>query len=168
MNTNIDPILYECFLLLRKKCGATIVHRRRRKSSTRLEIVFRCKGIEYISGRLNTLKNAEHCGFWIICRPQRKGRHAVWKGLPVYQLFLTPVHPKKRHEAQLAAERQAIHAQQAAQVTFEPVEEAPAKRKRRTPIHPQKRQKYKNSNDFCQKICVFEKNVVILQPILRI
>ena len=98
MNCKIHPILYKYFLILKKKLGAQIVHRRKRTSSTSIEIYFLNTLIKDISGRFNTLKEAEFCGFWIICRKQTSPKHAIYKDHQVYQLFLTPVHPKKQHE----------------------------------------------------------------------
>ena len=125
-NCHIDPILYQFYLRLKDRLGVEMVHRRRRKSSTCIEIIITCDAINRLSGRLNTLPEAEKCGFWIVCRPQTKRGHTKWHDYIVYQLFLTPVHPKKRHDAQLAAvtagatelaEQQAL----AEQITFEPI-----------------------------------------------
>ena len=113
-NCKIDPILYNFYLRLKDTLGAEIVHRRRRKSATCIEIIFHNDLYQLIKGRLNTLPEAEKWGFWVICRPQTKRGHGSWHGRAVYQLFLTPVHPKKRHEAHLQA-------QQAEEVTFEPI-----------------------------------------------
>ena len=113
MNNNIDPILYNFYLCLQDTLGAKIVHRRRRKSSTCIEVVFYNDLCKFLHGRLNTLKEAEACGFWVMCRRQTKRSHSTWHNMTVYQLYLTPVHPKKRHEAKRHAE--------ANQVTFEPV-----------------------------------------------
>ena len=114
-NCKIDPILYNFYLRLRDKMGAEIVHRRRRKSTTCIEIVFDSK-FESLQGRQNSLKEAEQCGFWVVCRAQTKRNHGSWHGRAVFQLFLTPVHPKKRNEARYQAAQQ-----QAAEVSFEPI-----------------------------------------------
>ena len=100
MNCKIHPILYKYFLKLRAKLGAQIVHRRKRKSSMCIEIFFINELFTSISGRFNTLKEAEFCGFWIICRKQTNPRRAIYKEHQVYQLFLTPVHPKKQYETE--------------------------------------------------------------------
>ena len=113
-NCKINPILYDFYLRLKDTLGAEMVHRRRRKSATCIEIVFYNDLYRYLKGRLNTLKEAEKWGFWVICRAQTKRGHGVWHGRAVYQLFLTPVHPKKRRESLYLA-------QQAEEVTFEPV-----------------------------------------------
>ena len=124
---HIDPILYNFYLRLNDKMGAVIVHRRRRKSATCIEIVINNDAVKAISGRLNTLKEAEACGYWIVLRRQTKGKHATWRNKTVFQLFLTPVHPKKRHAAQLLAQSLAkTRTQQslpepAQELTFEPI-----------------------------------------------
>lgn len=98
----INPILYGFFLTLRSKLGAQIVHRRKRKSPDSIEIIYAGPLVESLVHRLNSLKNAEKCGYWIICRPQR-GKHQYYRGYQVFQLFLSPVHPKKRNEAKYLA-----------------------------------------------------------------
>jgi len=95
MNCKIHPVLYKFYLILHQKLGAQIVHRRKRSSPMRMEIIFGTNVLLIPTGRLNSLREAEACGFWVICRPQAKGKHAFYKGHPVYQLFLSPVHPKK-------------------------------------------------------------------------
>ena len=97
-NCNIHPVLYEAFLHLKHQLGAEMVHRRRRKSNMAIEVIFFSDDFLVVTGRLNTLKDAERCGFWIMCRLQTKKGHSFYKGHPVFQLFLTPVHTKKRRE----------------------------------------------------------------------
>jgi len=99
-NCKIHPVLYNFYLRLHDILGAEIVHRRKRKSSTCIEIIFYVDDILIPTGRLNTLPEAEKCGFWVMCRPQTGIKHMIYKGQRVYLLFLTPVHPKKRREAQ--------------------------------------------------------------------
>ena len=99
MNNHINPILYKIYLPLHKKLGAHIVHRRRRKSADYIEIVFLSPTVDSLEGHLNTLKQAEKDGFWVICRAQR-GKHAFYRGRQVFQLFLSPVHPKKQRAQQ--------------------------------------------------------------------
>ena len=115
MNNNINPILYNTYLNLKDTLNAQIIHRRKRKTANSIEIVFLCDAINALSGHINTLKEAEACGFWIVCRRQTGKKHAFYHGLPVFQLFLTPVHPKKALENKIQA------AQQAEEVTFEPI-----------------------------------------------
>ena len=69
-----------------------MVHRRKRRSSMCIEIVFYCDLLKDLKGHLNALKEAEVNGFWVICRPKP---HCFYNGHQVYLLFLTPVHPKK-------------------------------------------------------------------------
>jgi len=114
-NNHINPILYAFYLRLKNTLEAEIVHRRRRKSNDCVEIVFHCNLFKDYSRRLNMLKEAEECGYWIICRAQKKRGHTTWHGCRVYQLFLSPVHPHKRHEARVRA------AQMAQEVSFEPI-----------------------------------------------
>ena len=97
-NCKIHPVLYDFYLVLRNRLGASLVHRRKRTSAMCVEVVFYCDGINVLTGRLNTLKDAEKCGFWKICRPQTSRKHLFYDGRRVYQLFLSPVHPKKRRE----------------------------------------------------------------------
>ena len=98
MNCNIHPVLYKCYLRLHERLGAKIVHRRKRRSSTCIEIVFYCNAIQELKGHLNTLKEAEVNGFWVICRLKP---NCFYDGRQVYLLFLTPVHPKKRREMEI-------------------------------------------------------------------
>ena len=98
MNCKIDPVLYDFFLTLKQTLGAEIVHRRKRISQTCIEIIFNNDLLPAPSERLNSLRDAERCGFWIICRKQTKHGHTIYKGRRVFQLFLSPVHPKKRRE----------------------------------------------------------------------
>ena len=115
MNNNINPHLYNAYLHLKDTLNAKMIHRRKRKTANLIEIVFLCDAINALSGHINTLKEAEACGFWIVCRRQTGKKHAFYHGLPVFQLFLTPVHPKKALENKIQA------AQQAKEVTFEPI-----------------------------------------------
>ena len=94
-NNHIAPELYSFYLRLKQTLGAQIVHRRRRASNTCIEIVFHTALFQHLSGRLNTLSEAEACGYWIMCRRQTKRGHSIYHNRAVYQLFLTPVHPKK-------------------------------------------------------------------------
>ena len=97
-NCKIHPVLYRFFVRLREILGAEMVHRRKRKSSMLIEIIFWNEQLQVVTGRLNTLPEAEKCGFWVICRPQSAKNHMFYKEHRVYQLYLSPVHPKKRRE----------------------------------------------------------------------
>ena len=116
MNCKINPILYHVYLRLQDTLEAEIVHRRRRKSASCIEVVFYNHFCWEPSGHQNTLPEAEKCGYWIICRPQNAHGKEYYRGKRVYQLFLSPVHPKKALAAKIEA-RQA-----AAEVSFVPVE----------------------------------------------
>ena len=59
------------------------------------------------------LPDAEKSGYWLMVRP-RIGKKGLYHGYQVYQLFLTPVHPKKRNEAK--------HILPAVDASFLPVE----------------------------------------------
>ena len=98
MNCKIHPILYRFDLQLKKSLGAEIVHRRKRTSSMSIEVIFYSDEMLVMTGRLNTLPEAEKWGYWVICRPQAKKRYMFHKGHRVYQLYLSPVHPKKKRE----------------------------------------------------------------------
>ena len=100
MNSKIHPVLYKYYLRLHSTLGAEIVHRRTRKSCMCIEIIFYCDSIQVITGRINSLREAEACGFWVICRPQTQRGHTVYNNHRVYQLFLSPVHPKKIRESE--------------------------------------------------------------------
>lgn len=98
MNCKIHPILYRFYLQLKKSLGAEMVHRRKRTSRMAIEVIFYTETSFVVTGRLNTLPEAEKWGFWVICRPQTKAGHLYYQGHRVFQLFLSPVHPKKRRE----------------------------------------------------------------------
>ena len=97
MNCKIHPILYKFYLDLRKSLGAEMVHRRKRRSRTSIEIIFNNDFFASVTGRLNTLPEAEKWGFWVVCRLKP---NTFYHGRQVFVLFLTPVHPKKRREMQ--------------------------------------------------------------------
>lgn len=97
MNCKIHPVLYHWYLILRENLGASIVHRRQRRSQTSIEVIFYNDLVPVITGRINSLPDAEKCGYWVICRLQTKPGHTEYKGHRVYQLYLSPVHHKKRH-----------------------------------------------------------------------
>ncbi len=98
MNCKIHPTLYHFYLRLKDTLGAQIVHRRKRVSCMSIEVIYGLDAFGVPTGRLNTLPEAEKCGFWIICRPQTKKQYMFYKGHRVYQLYLSPVHPKKKRE----------------------------------------------------------------------
>ena len=104
MNSKINPLLYNYYLSLKETLGACIVHRRRRTSRNCIEIIFTNGLIEDISGHVMPLREAEANGYWYILRAQTKRGHEVWRGHRVYQLYLSPVHHKKRHAAQKTAD----------------------------------------------------------------
>lgn len=100
-NCKIHPVLYHFFLRLKDTLGTEMVHRRKRTSHTAIEIIYRNPFGGAPTGRLNTLPEAEKWGFWVICRQQdRKNKPVFYHSHIVYQLFLSPVHPKKRREQQ--------------------------------------------------------------------
>ncbi|MBR1879042.1 MAG: hypothetical protein IJ814_08605 [Paludibacteraceae bacterium] len=99
LNCKIHPVLYRFYLRLKDTLAAEMVHRRKRSSATCIEIIFYCDEMLVPTGRLNTLPEAEKWGFWVICRLQSNPKHAFYRAHRVYQLYLSPVHPKKRREA---------------------------------------------------------------------
>ena len=117
-NCHINPVLYAFYLRLKDTLGAEIVHRRKRKSNTCIEVIFYDEIYKYLKGRLNTLKEAEECGYWVICRLQSKRGHEVYHSHRVFQLYLSPVHPKKRREAAHLIEM-------TEEVTFKPISARP-------------------------------------------
>ena len=126
-NCHINPVLYDFYLRLKELLGATIVHRRKRKSNNCIEVVFTDDLYRHLNSRLNTLKEAESCGFWVICRLQTKRGHSVYHGRQVFQLYLSPVHPKKRLES--------LHLVEIAEeVTFEPIVLTPTPQRHRVHI----------------------------------
>ena len=127
-NNHIAPELYSFYISLKREMGALIVHRRRRTSSTCIEIIFLPPLIKEINGRLNTLPDAEACGYWIMCRRQTKRGHESYRGYAVFQLFLTPVHPKKRNEAKHLAATTSLD------VSFEPIPQRPLRTYRTRPM----------------------------------
>ena len=137
-NNHIHPALYAFYLQLKAELGAEMVHRRRRKSATCIEIIFHNNLFKSLTGRLNTLPEAEKCGYWVVSRLQTKRGHGIWHEHTVYQLYLTPVHPKKRHETRLAQE------QMAQDITFVPIAHSTRIRTRHAKI-PQ----YTRLGDIC-------------------
>lgn len=100
MNCKIHPVLYHFFLRLKDTLGAEIVHRRQRTSSMSIEVIFCTDESFVMTGRLNTLSEAEKWGYWVICRKQNRPGHTMYKNHWIYQLYLSPVHPKKQREMQ--------------------------------------------------------------------
>ena len=98
MNCKIHPVLYHFYLQLKDVLGAEMVHRRKRTSRMAIEVIFYTDDMLVITRHINTLPEAEKSGFWIICRPQTNLKRMFYKNHRVYQLFLSPVHPKKRRE----------------------------------------------------------------------
>ena len=98
VNCKIHPVLYHFFLRLKDTLDAELVHRRKRKSTMSVEVIYHTEEKYIMTGRLNSLPEAEECGFWVINRRQNKKGHLFYKEHRVYQLYLSPVHPKKRRE----------------------------------------------------------------------
>lgn len=65
-NCKIHPVLYHFYLIIRDTLNAEIVHRRKRTSNTCIEIIFYCDDFLIVTGRLNTLPQAEKWGYWVI------------------------------------------------------------------------------------------------------
>ena len=62
-----------------------------------VEFISNSRLIEMVSGRQNTLKEAEACGYWVIIRKQLSKKKRYYKKHQVYQLYLSPVHQKKKY-----------------------------------------------------------------------
>ena len=112
MNLKIDKTLYQWIRILRNKYQIQLVPRRGKRRANYVEFIIHSKLVKYISGRQNMLPDAEKSGFWVMIRP-RTGKNRYYHDHQVYQLFLTPVHPKKRNEAK--------HLVPAVDVSFEPI-----------------------------------------------
>ena len=107
MNCKIHPVLYKYYLSYYKLMGARLVHSRKRSSEMCIEVIFLRDDKFIVTGQLNSLKEAEECGFLVICRPQNSRKHMFYKGHRVYQIYLSPVHPKKRRGTVMAVFKRA-------------------------------------------------------------
>ena len=92
MNCKIHPILYQFYLRLKDTLGAEIVHRRKRTSRMAIEVIFYTDTSFVVTGRLNTLPEAEKWGFWVI---------STIKAIGFSSSFYRPFIPRK--DARVAA-----------------------------------------------------------------
>ena len=118
MNLKMDPFLRNCIYAMRKYVGITVLPRRHPRSPNCVEVILSNEAITYLSGRLISLPEAEKHGYWLMIRPLTRGRKRFYHGHPVFQLFLTPVHPKKKHAIRPLVEAAAL---------FEPIASGPVK-----------------------------------------
>lgn len=76
-----------------------VVRRHRQKSDKCVDVIFTNDAVTILKGHINSLPDAEACGFWVMLKP-RKGKidKILYKGKLVHSLYLSPVHHKKRRE----------------------------------------------------------------------
>ena len=110
-----NTILHEWIKVLRYYLTITTINRHSKTNRNYVEFICDSPIFEQLSGRLNDLRDAESCGYWIMVRPQKSAKKAVYQDHQVYQLFLTPVHPHKKYVAKVLA---------AAALDFTPIESA--------------------------------------------
>ncbi len=67
------------------------------KNGMYVEFISHSPFVDMISGRQNMLKEAEACGYWVMVRKQTSPKRRYYKDHQVFQMFLTPVHPKKKY-----------------------------------------------------------------------
>lgn len=93
-----NEILDHWVNVFRKNFNIELVRRHRDASNGMyVEFISRSPLIEWVSGRQNMLKEAEACGYWVMVRRQPSLKKRYYKDHQVYQMFLTPVHPKKKY-----------------------------------------------------------------------
>jgi len=93
-----NEILNEWVGILRRHYDIELVRRHRTaRSGTYVEFIYKSNLVNDLTGRQNMLKDAEACGYWVMIRKQPSAKKGFYKGHQVYQLFLTPVHPKKKY-----------------------------------------------------------------------
>jgi len=95
------PLIRKWLRILKKKVGILVIRRHREENPNTADYIITNLAFTKIVGRLNTQKEAEACGYWVVSRRQR-GKKQFYKEKQVFVLFLTPVHPKKKFE-QIAA-----------------------------------------------------------------
>ena len=121
MNVKTNPILYRWIKALKEELGIQLVPRREKRQRDYVEFIFSNLLTAQLSGRLNTLSNAEACGYWVIVRRRTTGKRNFYHDHPVYQLYLSPVHHVKYHRLKLLAFDAA---------GFTPVSQNPARQQR--------------------------------------
>ena len=96
MNCKMNPILYKWVCILRKQVGIQLVPRREKRRPDVVDLIFTNDFIADLSGHLNSYKDAEQCGYFVILKRLRSAKRGIYHDRRVYQLFLSPVHPKNR------------------------------------------------------------------------
>lgn len=91
--------ILDCWVkVFREHFDIELVRRHRGSANGKyVEFIFHSPLIEKVTGRQNTLKEAEACGYWAMVRKQTSPKRQYYKGHQVFQMFLTPVHPKKKY-----------------------------------------------------------------------
>ena len=99
-----NEILDEWVKVFRENFDIELVRRHRGSANGMyVEFISRSPLIQWVSGRQNMLKDAEACGYWVMVRLQKSPKRQYYKGRQVFQMFLTPVHPKKKFEDKILA-----------------------------------------------------------------
>lgn len=105
MNCKMNPILYKWVCILREEIGIQLVPRREKRRPDVVDLILTHDFIYDISGHLNTYQDAEQCGYFVIIKKLRSAKRGTYHGKRVYQLFLSPIHPKKRREMNSTSEQ---------------------------------------------------------------
>ena len=93
-----NEILDEWVKVFRSHFDIELVRRHRNAANGMyVEFISRSPLIQWVSGRQNMLKEAEACGYWVMVRKQTSPKRRYYKEHQVYQMFLTPVHHKKKY-----------------------------------------------------------------------
>ena len=99
-----NKILQEWIKILKENFQIEIIRRHRNATNGKyIEFISHSPLVKWVSGRQNMLKEAESCGYWVMIRKQTSPKKSYYKNHEVYQLFLTPVHPKKKFENKILA-----------------------------------------------------------------
>lgn len=92
-----NEILDEWVKVFRENFDVELVRRHRNAANGMyVEFISHSPLVKWVSGRQNMLKEAEACGYWVMVRKQTSPKRRYYKGHQVFQMFLTPVHPKKK------------------------------------------------------------------------
>jgi len=93
-----NEILDEWVKVFRENFDIELVRRHRNAANGMyVEFISRSPLVKWLSGRQNMLKEAEACGYWVMVRKQTSPKRRYYKGNQVFQMFLTPVHHKKKY-----------------------------------------------------------------------
>ena len=93
-----NEILDEWVKAFREHFNIELVRRHRGSANGKyVEFISHSPLMKSVTGRQNMLKEAEACGYWVMVRKQTSPKRRYYKGHQVFQMFLTPVHPKKKY-----------------------------------------------------------------------